>query len=163
MNDKPKAQTMTAKPVVSVDEPRKLEVGFGGMTLSEGTLRSDHLLAVFLNFLEKNWPTKWEYLLTEYGITQDTDLERWSNPEVDTGTLDPHDGIVADRDQWERRHDDAASLLAECFDALDELAPDGFTFASHEGDGACYGFWSIKDPDDLLDEARDIAAEMGPF
>jgi len=160
---KAKAQTMTAKAVVNVEDPRKLDVGFGGMTLTEGTLRTPDLLAVFLNFLEKNWPSKAEYLLTEYGIQQGTDLERWCDPEVDPGVFDKHAGTVEDRAAWERRMDDQASLLAECFDAMDELAPDGFTFASHEGDGACFGFWSIKDPDDLLDEARDIAAEMGPF
>lgn len=37
--------------------------------------------------------------------------------------------------------DEAAQTLEELTDALQELAPVGFYFGSHEGDGACFGFW----------------------
>jgi hypothetical protein len=37
--------------------------------------------------------------------------------------------------------EDAAWLLADLFDALNDVAPDGTYFGAHEGDGADFGFW----------------------
>jgi len=34
-----------------------------------------------------------------------------------------------------------SELCADLFDMLDALAPVGFSFSSHEGDGALFGFW----------------------
>ena len=34
-----------------------------------------------------------------------------------------------------------SELCADLFDMLDALAPTGFSFSSHEGDGALFGFW----------------------
>lgn len=40
-------------------------------------------------------------------------------------------------------------ILADLFDALDELAPPHSYFGALEGDGACFGFWPIVDDDEL--------------
>jgi hypothetical protein len=39
----------------------------------------------------------------------------------------------------------ASETLAELTDALQEYAPEGFSFGSQEGDGACFGFWITED------------------
>lgn len=37
--------------------------------------------------------------------------------------------------------DDVAWLMEELTDTLDALAPAGYYFGTHEGDGALFGFW----------------------
>jgi len=43
--------------------------------------------------------------------------------------------------------DEARGLLLDVMEALDYLAPDGFFFGAHPGDGADFGFW----PNELVD------------
>lgn len=38
-------------------------------------------------------------------------------------------------------HEQLSELCSDLFDMLDALAPTGFGFSSHEGDGALFGFW----------------------
>ena len=38
-------------------------------------------------------------------------------------------------------HEQLSELCSDLFDMLDALAPTGFSFSSHEGDGALFGFW----------------------
>ena len=38
-------------------------------------------------------------------------------------------------------HEQLSELCSDLFDMLDALAPVGFSFSSHEGDGALFGFW----------------------
>lgn len=40
---------------------------------------------------------------------------------------------------WES--DDVGYDLEELYDLLNELAPDGYYFGAHPGDGSDYGFW----------------------
>lgn len=45
----------------------------------------------------------------------------------------------------------ACQLLEKLTDCLQELAPCGFGFGSHEGDGACFGFWLTEDWQNALE------------
>ncbi len=45
----------------------------------------------------------------------------------------------------------AAELLEQLTDVLQAAAPNGFTFGSHPGDGACFGFWLDDDWSDALE------------
>jgi len=36
-------------------------------------------------------------------------------------------------------------ILDELFDLLNDNAPEGYYFGAQEGDGACFGFWSIEE------------------
>ena len=47
---------------------------------------------------------------------------------------------------WQGINDDCAYLLEELMDSLELLAPEGYYFGSHPGDGAEYAIW--KDTED---------------
>lgn len=155
-----KPQTMVGKAVVSVEEPKPLPQGLAGTIVSDATLRPQDLIRAMRNTLQFGWPSKLQFLNVEYGINAGTDLERWCNPVVDPGQFDKGDDYLPDQKAVEQRHDDVGSLIADLMDALEEIAPVGTTFGTHPGDGACMGFWYIKDPEELLDEARDVAMEF---
>ena len=105
------------------DESKKSEANLDdlkGMVVSEGTMRSEDLIPKFLNVLKTYGKDKYDAYVKE-------------NPEVlDLKGMDDETmGYVVD----------------ELFDKLDEIAPEGFYFAAHPDDGACYGFWEV-DPNE---------------
>lgn len=54
-----------------------------------------------------------------------------------------------DLEDWSE--DLAAQTLEELTEMLEASAPAGFSFGSHEGDGACFGFWLADDWSDALE------------
>ena len=56
---------------------------------------------------------------------------------TETAWVDGWDGIAGET--W------AHITLGELHDALGDAAPVGFHFGSHDGDGACFGFWLSED------------------
>jgi len=42
------------------------------------------------------------------------------------------------------RSEEQAYIFDEICDRLNEIAPDGLAFGSHDCDGADYGFWSVE-------------------
>lgn len=73
---------------------------------------------------------------------------------LDVLTAAGHEGAPAWKREWAALTEDEtgesidldeekAGYLAEnLYDAMDEVAPYGTSYESHEGDGACFGFWS---------------------
>ena len=49
----------------------------------------------------------------------------------------PADDAAADYYGW---------LITDLSDKLDELAPEGYYFGAHPGDGADFGYWPIEQP-----------------
>ena len=104
-----------------IDELQADVVAHGGMCVSTGTMRADHLIIAFSD------------LLRSYGIRR-TLLDE-----------------AADRMQaWQEMNmcvyepcEEDYQLLEDLFDFMEFIAPDGFWFGAHEGDGACFGFWSF--------------------
>ena len=45
----------------------------------------------------------------------------------------------------EANEEDKNYIFEDIFDYLNEIAPDGLTFGAQDGDGACYGFWSVEE------------------
>ncbi len=114
-------------------EVKVLSQEFVGQTVSEGTMRDEDLIPVFLDFLESAAPD-YEGLL-ELG-------RRYGSLLIVRDAYGTHFD--------EASLDEARYLCEDLFNALDVIAPEGCYFGAHEGDGACYGFWRIEEPDEDL-------------
>ena len=101
----------------------KAEVG----SVIIGTLRSSDLVVAFMDALDALDAVRADHLLAEYG-----DAVAWA--------LDNTSSIMEDDEPG-----DVAWLLEDLFDALDDLAPDGYYFGTLEGDGSDFGFWPLPD------------------
>lgn len=111
------------------DESKKSEANLDdlkGMVVSEGTMRSEDLIPKFLRVLKVYAADKYDEYVKE-------------NPEV----LDLN-GMDDETMGW---------VVDELFDKLDEIAPEGFYFAAHPDDGACYGFWEVEPDESKKPEA----------
>lgn len=102
----------------------------GPCVISEATLRTRDVAPAFLNALYE--------LGDDAAHRADEIRSEYHDVFVAIQTLDSFVGDC--------RGDDAGCLMETLFDALDEFAPEGTYFGLHEGDGACYGFWSNAIP-----------------
>lgn len=98
-----------------------------GMVVSDGTMRPKDLIPKFLNVLKVYGRDVYDKYVGE-------------NPEV-LDLTDMDDETMG----W---------VVDELFDKLNEIAPEGYSFESQDGDGACYGFWSGTD--ESLDHHIDV-------
>lgn len=87
-------------------------------SISSGTMRPEDLIPAFLSEIERLDAKRGAELRSTYS---------------DVIEADDYDS------------EDAAWLLDKLFDTLEELAPEGFYFGAHPGDGADYGFWPDQD------------------
>lgn len=98
------------------------------VVVSEGTLSLNDLIPRFADFLESQKP-HWagsNLVAREYEAL----IKRCR--EVDLQHTDLSDGGQVY---------EVVDLYEALTDALDAIAPDGYYFGPHEGDGACIGFW----------------------
>jgi hypothetical protein len=89
--------------------------------ISEGTLRNEDLAKAFMSVIGSHDQKIKDYILDEWN-------------DVLFGMIDP---------KAEREYEQEDLLLEHLCDVLDAIAPDGCVFGSHEGDAACFGFWSV--------------------
>lgn len=87
-------------------------------SVSHGTMRPEDLIPAFMDVLEELAP------LTAAAIVAD------------------YEAVWSTLGEWDY-HPDTPYMLADLFEALDCLAPDGYYFGAHEGDGSDYGFWPV--------------------
>lgn len=83
------------------------------MIISEGTLRNEDLIPRFADELERRAPP----------------LRSYSELIAEARALTDYNS------------DDANEIIMALHYALDDVAPEGMYFGTHEGDGACFGFW----------------------
>lgn len=55
---------------------------------------------------------------------------------------------------WESEN--AMWLFTELFEALEQYAPEGYTFGTHTGDGSDYGYWKVDSSEDNNDTLESI-------
>lgn len=100
----------------------------GSLVISEGTLTTYDLFFDFVDVLETLNLAAYQQLMFPCGMTPDY-LRA-----VDEGR---------NADFWASA--DAEFILNEVADCLQAAAPEGYYFGAHEGDGACFGFWTIEE------------------
>jgi hypothetical protein len=100
--------------------------------VSSGTLRAEDLLPKFWSAAET--------------------LAVWRSKPIPADLLAPLTRLVGEDSSESDWSDDLADqTLTDLFDLLQDWAPAGFSFGSHEGDGACFGFWVTEDWHDALE------------
>lgn len=103
-------------------------------SLIHATLRSEDLLPAFLHALE-------DYKHPKAGAFN-SELIEFGFGYSQCGACG-----TGNRDEWPEGFDDdiASEIIADMMDALNDLAPDGYYFGSHEGDGSDFGFWPLDE------------------
>lgn len=92
-----------------------------GVTVSEGTLRDEDLLSVFVDTINAIYDAN--------ETSPDEDLQALLDKAAD---LDVED---------DEQRDEISDVIDELTAELDKLAPEGCAFGVHEGNGALFGFW----------------------
>ena len=127
---------------------KQLSNRYVGMELSNATMRSEDLIPNFMNFLQS--------------IKDDCEIQKEVDEiqkEVDSLRLEEHPGYG---EYYKNEDLEQASwiLNEDIWDLLQEIAPEFTYFGSHEGDGACYGFWT--DDESLQDALMTTINELEP-
>ena len=91
-------------------------------TVIHGSLRTQELIPAFLDLAREYAPEHYAQLCA-----------------LPFGPIPAYAAEDEDADWW--HSDDAAYLLDELYNLLDEHAPDYCTFGAHDGDGSDFGFW----------------------
>lgn len=94
-------------------------------TVSHATMRPIDLFNSFTGFLAEHYPDKYRELQAESWMPGHETLE------------------LEDAPYWES--EDVSEDLNSLFDVMDELAPEGYYFGAHPGDGSDYGYWEHSD------------------
>lgn len=115
---------------------------YGG-TVSHGTMRAVDLLDVLPDVIATIDSSRRDALDEEYG-------DWFALHRLVTN------GYAGATDKGNEQLD---ALVRECFDVLDDLAPEGYRFGAHEGDGSDYGFWPTEC--ECGHESGDYPCEIG--
>jgi hypothetical protein len=99
-----------------------------------GTLRSEDLLPAFLFALEDSGSPK---------------AARFNSELIELGFGYSQCGVcgMGNREEWPEGFDDdtAQEIINDMMDALNDIAPDGYYFGAHPGDGSDFGFWACEE------------------
>ena len=108
-------------------------------SISHGTLRPQDLIPCFLATLDELV----EASTFEPGADAPDRVERVGEAQTLMGELEARIPEDEDADYW--TSEEARWDLEALHYRLNEFAPDGTTFGSHEGDGADFGFWPVEE------------------
>lgn len=100
----------------------------GCFIISEGTFRIQDLLPKYLNILRDIAPEEYQQLMI---------------PACGFSCIPSY--VLEDEDDEWWNSESAAFLMESIIDIISNHTPEGYYFGSHEGDGACIGFWSNSD------------------
>jgi hypothetical protein len=103
-------------------------------TLIHATLRSENLLPAFLHALE-------DYKHPKAGAFNSELIELGFGYSM-CGACG-----MGNREEWPEGFDDdtAQEIINDMMDALNDIAPDGYYFGAHPGDGSDFGFWECEE------------------
>lgn len=104
-----------------------------GLSISHATMRNEDLIPTFLHYL--------------FILNPDAAQKMWKeDAELLTALCDKNAGKEG-AEYWET--DAAGEVCNQLFDELNAVAPTGYYFGSHIGDGSDYGFWQSEEEDSL--------------
>lgn len=104
------------------------------------TLRLQDLIPAFLKTLyEVGGQPALESFLQDYGTLPPRRSGAWKL------VVEGKEWIRDDHPWW--RSEGATYWLEALFDRLEDLAPEGYTFGAHPGDGSDFGFWPVEAED----------------
>lgn len=110
----------------------QLSSDMAGKSLSNGTLKTEHLIDAFMDFLQS--------VKVKLGIEEQVNKIQ---DEIDTLEKDEDGDFVGDSEET------ATFILNDdIFDLLISISPEGTSFGSHEGNGSDFGFWEYENEDD---------------
>jgi hypothetical protein len=117
----------------------------GGFILSEATLKVSDLLCASYGFIEANVDSvpkfpEWFHTVHDWVEAYDWDV---LSDLLDYGkAIDFFGTVLTNPDLQE----EASYLFNEdVFNYFNEISPPCYHFSSHEGDGACFGWWKNTD------------------
>src|SRR5690606_1610377 len=112
---------------------KQLPERFINSSLSHGTHRTIDLYDAFMSFLQEHDPETAEKIKTQF-----TDIIQELEIVIESQRSDAQkNGMVSIYEYVQ----DEEFLIADLFDALDAIAPEGSYFGAHPGDGSDFGFW----------------------
>lgn len=91
-------------------------------SLSSGTMRTADLIPAFMHFLESNARDKHALMIIEYNATE-----------------------LSGENLTNEQQEQADYMLEELFNTINSIAPKGYYFGAHPGDGTDYGFWEAEE------------------
>jgi hypothetical protein len=104
-------------------------VDFTG-SVSSGTMREIDLLNAFLPIIKEHNPLAYDDIEDELNPFCRNDIDKILGNENHTCWQSATMTWVVNEIMW---------------DAMNEIAPEGFYFGAHPGDGRDYGFWAIEE------------------
>jgi len=131
---------------MSKEQLQKEIISKEGIIFSEGTYNLTHLL-----------PSAYD-LIKQYRLDKEDNkaAEICKNIEkifINTDPEDKEEYLPTYRNQYyneiyipEENQEEASIFFNEdIFNYFNDIAPEGFYFSSHPGDGSCFGFWKIEE------------------
>lgn len=101
---------------------------YADKSVSHGTMRDVDLIPTFSDVAYQLDRNRADYIRSAHGkgyAVLEVTLDRLAEP--------TDEGLQA-----------MADLTVALFEALERVAPEGYTFGAHEGDGSDYGFWAVE-------------------
>ena len=94
------------------------------LSVSHATLRPQDLIESFTQVLKADGPQKHKQIIQDANV--------W----LEVFTQAPNDDNL---------NEEGSYLLEDLFAALDSIAPSGYYFGAHPGDGSDFGFWEVEE------------------
>lgn len=95
-------------------------------SISSGTLRKKDLILTFLDFIREHDPVRYEAMaLMPFGSV-------------------PSFAMEDENSEWWEEEEASILLNAVLWESMEDMAPEGYYFGAHPGDGADFGYWEIE-------------------
>lgn len=119
---------------------KRLGDGFKGEVLSEATARMEDLVPACVGFLQS--------VKQVCEIVSEVDNIAEEAEKLQLVEKPGYGEYYSDKDDIDGNTSEELAMYLfheDIFDLLNDIAPEGYGFGSHPGDGVCYGFWECEE------------------